>query len=93
MRDSQPIIITTIHTKYTHLNSVTSIRDSQPIIITTIHTKYTHLNSVTSTRVRVSLSPGAVCITGMAAKPTTNTLDIELSVLTSATLLETRASA
>ena len=53
----------------------------------------THLKMATTTRERVRLSPGERFSTGTAAITTTNTLDMELSVLTSATLLETRAIA
>lgn len=44
-------------------------------------------------RDRVILSPGALCRTGRAAISITNTLDMELRVLTKATLLDTRARA
>ena len=52
-----------------------------------------YLSRETRTRERVILSPGSLCRRGRAAMTMTKTLDMELSVLTSATLLETSARA
>ena len=57
-----------------------------------LHT-HTHLSKVTNSRDRVNLSPSDMCKTGMAASTITNTLDIELRVLTAATLELANASA
>ena len=63
-------------------------------MLTHTHTHtHTHLNKVTNSRDRVNLSPSDMCKTGMAASTITNTLDIELRVLTAATLELANASA